>query len=155
MSGPVGTRRVVAFVILASGLGFGVALAQTQVIALHVRTVLATDSGTDFDMRLDTCRRQLKGLFRYNSYRLVKEEERRVPFGSPNSFEIPGGRYLQVLPVAYLGDRVKLKVILIEGANAPQLDTDFSLPNHGSIWVGGPRHPEGTLLISIGAEAAQ
>jgi hypothetical protein len=146
-------RLRVAVPLVLFGLA-GLALAQERV-ALRVRTVLATDTGSDFDDRLDQYRQQLTGLFRYSSYRLVKEEERRCIWGSPNSFEIPGGRYLQVLPIGYKNERVKLKVILIESGAAPPLDTDFSLPNHGNIWVGGPKHPDGVLLISIGAEAEQ
>jgi hypothetical protein len=129
----------------------GVAVAAEQV-ALRVRTVLATDTGAEFDSRLAAQRDQLRSLFRYSSYRLVKEEERRCSWGSPNNFEIPGGRFLQVLPIGFEDDRVRLKVILIERGGAPPLDTNFSLPNHGTIWVGGPRHSEGVLLISIGAE---
>jgi len=142
-----GASVALAFVGIA-----GIALAAEQV-AVRVRTVLATDTGSDFDSRLAPDRLQLHGLFRYSSYRLVKEEKRRCRWGSPNSFEIPGGRYLQVLPLGYKDNRLRLKVILIESGTAPPLDTDFSLPNHGNIWVGGPKHPDGVLLISIGAEA--
>jgi hypothetical protein len=124
-------------------------------VAVRVRTVLATDSGSDFDQRLTGYRRQLRGLFHYTSYRLVKEEERHCPFGLPNNFEIPGGRYLEVLPVALKEDRLRLRVLLIEGTSPPPLDTDFTVPNRGNIWVGGPYNPEGVLLISIGAEAMQ
>jgi hypothetical protein len=131
------------------------AFADDEVVALHVRTVLATDSGSDFDTRLDGYRRQLRGLFRYSSYRLLKEDERHCAFGRPNNFEIPGGRYLEVLPVQFREDRLKLRVLLIEGTSPPPLDTDFTVPNRGNIWVGGPRNPDGVLLISIGAEATQ
>jgi hypothetical protein len=130
-----------------------IVLAGDEGVALHVRTVLATDSGSDFDTRLDGYRRQLRGLFRYNSYRLVKQEDRRCAFGLPNNFEIPGGRYLEVLPVQFREDRLKLRVLLIEGTSPPPLDADFTVPNRGNIWVGGPRNPDGVLLISIGAEA--
>lgn len=122
-------------------------------LELWVRTVLATDGGSFFDERLSKQRRQLEGLFRYSSYRLIKEERRHCRFGNPNSFEIPGGRYLQIIPKEFTGSRVHMKVTLIEGTSAPPLDTDFSLPNDGNIWVAGPKHPEGVLLISIGAEA--
>ena len=141
----------VALAILASLLAFGAASAENSV-DLHVRTVLATDSNSLFDARLNPCRRQLNGLFRFASYRLVKEEERLVPWGSPNNFDIPGGRYLEVLPKAFQENRLRLRVLLIEGTSPPPLDTDFSVPNHGNIWVGGPRHSDGALLISIGAE---
>lgn len=141
-------KRVALVVVLAL---VGVAFADEDV-AVRVRTVLATDTGSDFDVRLQQARQQLFGLFRYSSYRLVKEEERRCNWGSRNSFEIPGGRFLQVWPMGYKDERVRLKVILIESGTAP-LDTDFSLPNQGTIWVGGPKHPDGVLLISIGADA--
>lgn len=121
-------------------------------VALHIRTVLATDGAPGVDSSSASYRRQLHGLFHYSSYRLVREEERRVPFGSPNNFEIPGGRYLEVLPMAFKEDRLRLRVLLIEGTNPPALDTDFTVPNRGNIWLGGPRSPDGLLLISIGAE---
>ena len=144
------------WIVPVSALVFAVvvrmALADEQV-AVHVRTVLATDSGLEIDSRLSSYRRQLRGLFHFSSFRLVKEEERHGPFGSPSNFEIPGGRYLEVLPVALKQDRLRLKVLLIEGTSPPPLDTDFTVPNHGNIWVGGPRNPDGVLLISIGAEA--
>jgi len=125
-------------------------------VVMHVRTVLATESGgADFDNRLDGLRRQLSGLFRYRSYRLVKDEERHCPIGLRNNFEIPGGRFLEVVPVALREDRVRLRVLLIEGTSPPPLDTDFTVPNRGNIWVGSPRNPDGALLISIGAEARE
>jgi hypothetical protein len=149
-------KRIVVPALALSILGVLVAFGQDvvqQAVDLRVRTVLATDSNSLFDARLNTCRRQLNGLFRFSSYRLMKEEERQVPWGRPNNFEIPGGRYLEVLPMAFKENRLRLRVLLIEGTSPPPLDTDFSVPNHGNIWVGGPRHPDGVLLISIGAEA--
>jgi len=150
----VARRWAVPLCALLCAAGAGLALADGEV-ALHIRTVLATDSESGVDARLASYRHQLRGLFRYSSYRLVKEENRQGPFGSPNNFEIPGGRYLEVLPMAFKDDRVRLHVLLIQGTSAPPLDTDFTVPNRGNIWVGGPRNPDGALLISIGAEATQ
>jgi len=144
-----------AFYLLAAGVAVAsLAFAEDQV-SIHVRTVLAADSAAGFDSRLGNYRRQLHQLFHYTSYRLVKEEDRHTPLGNPNIFEIPGGRYLEVLPMQLKEDRVRLRVLLIEGTSPPPLDTDFTVPNHGNIWVGGPRNPDGVLLISIGAEATR
>lgn len=150
---PSWRRWVAPLLVLVGAIAVRIALADE--VALHVRTVLATDGSAGMDSRLASYRRQLHGLFHYSSYRLVKEEERRVPFGSPNNFEIPGGRYLEVLPIAFKEDRLRLRVLLIEGTSPPPLDTDFTVPNHGNIWLGGPRNPDGVLLISISAEATQ
>ncbi|MGH7896888.1 MAG: hypothetical protein ACREQQ_02985 [Candidatus Binatia bacterium] len=149
-------RRLLACALAASVLGLGGALAEDaaeRAVDLRVRTVLADNGKGAFDARLNpACRRQLSGLFRFSSYRLMKEEARQVPWGRPNNFEIPGGRYLEVLPMAFKENRLRLRVLLIEGTSPPPLDTDFSVPNHGNIWVGGPKHRDGVLLISIGAE---
>ena len=150
---PLARRWLIPFAAVLSAIFVRLAVADSEV-ALRVRTVLATDSGSDFDQRLTGYRRQLRGLFHYTSYRLVKEE-RHCPFGLPNNFEIPGGRYLEVLPVALKENRLRLRVLLIEGTSPPPLDTDFTVPNRGNIWVGGPYNPDGVLLISIGAEAMQ
>ena len=147
-------RAVGAAVFLAACVVVRLAFAEEQV-SIHVRTVLATDSPNGVDTRLANYRRQLHQLFHYSSYRLVKEEDRNTPFGNANNFEIPGGRYLEVLPMQLKEDRLRLRVLLIEGTSPPPLDTDFTVPNHGNIWVGGPRNPDGVLLISIGAEATQ
>jgi hypothetical protein len=147
-------RWAVPLCALLCAVAVRLALADGEV-ALHVRTVLATDSDSGVDSRLGSYRHQLRGLFHYSSYRLVKEEDRQGPFGSPNNFEIPGGRYLEVLPMEFKEDRLRLRVLLIEGTSAPPLDADFTVPNHGNIWVGGPRNPDGALLISIGAEATE
>jgi hypothetical protein len=143
--------RVALLACMAVGVAAGVALAQSGVL-VRVHTVLATDSGSEFDSRLEPQRRQLVGLFRYSSFRLVSDESRQCTFDSPQSFEIPGGRYLQVKPLGTRNDRLRLKVMLLEGASRPPLDTLFSVPDHGNIWLAGPRHPEGILLISIGAQ---
>jgi len=147
-------RRFALFLLIAGVTAVSLAFAEEQV-TIHVRTVLATDSPTGFDSRLGNYRRQLHQLFHYTSFRLVKEEDRHTPFGNPNNFEIPGGRYLEVLPMQFKEDRLRLRVLLIEGTSPPPLDTDFTVPNHGNIWVGGPRNPDGVLLISIGAEATK
>ena len=133
----------------------GVAFAQQPAFLVRVRTVLATDTGSELDSRLDERqRRQLINLFRYSSFRIVSEESRECGVDSAQSFQIPGGRYLQVKPLGMRNDRLRMKVVLLEGASPPPLDTLFSVPNHGNIWLAGPRHPDGTLLISINAEEA-
>ena len=85
----------------------------------------------------------------------MSEESRECELDSPQSFQIPGGRYLQVKPLGTRNDRLRMKVVLLEGASPPPLDTLFSVPNHGNIWLAGPHHPDGTLLISINAEESR
>ena len=121
-----------------------------DVVELKIDTVLATNSSQEVDQRLGEMKRQLDSLFRYSSYRLVKEESRRARWGDPTSFNIPGGRYLQVIPKSYKDNRVSMRVMLIEG-DRPTVDTELILRNGWVFFVGGRRHQEGVLIISIGA----
>jgi hypothetical protein len=123
------------------------------VLAVEVRigAVLASNSGQEFDARLAAMHRQFNTLFPYSSYRLMKEERQRVPWGGKVGFDIPGGRYVLVIPREFKNDRVSMKVMVIEGAR-PIVDTAISLRNHATFLVGGPRQDEGVLILSIGAD---
>lgn len=120
-------------------------------VEVRIGAVLASNSGQEFDARLASLHRQFNTLFPYTSYRLVKEERQRVPWGAKVGFDIPGGRYVMVIPREYKNDRVSMKVMVIEGSR-PIVDTVVSLRNHATFLVGGPRQHEGVLILSIGAD---
>lgn len=129
------------------------ALLDDAVAAVEVRigAVVASNSGHGFDPRLVAFRQQFHNLFPYNSYQLVKEERKRVPWGGRANFEIPGGRYVIVVPREYRSGRIAMKVLVIEGAR-PIVDTSLALRNHATLLVGGPRQSNGVLILSIGAD---
>jgi hypothetical protein len=120
-------------------------------VEVRIGAVLASNSGKDFDARLASLHRQFNTLFPYSSYRLVKEMRQQVPWGGKVGFDIPGGRYVLVIPKEYKNERVSMKVMLIEGSR-PIVDTVLSLRNHATFLVGGPRQYEGVLILSIGAD---
>lgn len=120
-------------------------------VEVRIGAVLASNSSQEFDARLASLHRQFNSLFPYTSYRLVKEERQRVPWGAKVGLDIPGGRYVMVIPREYKNDRISMKVMVIEGAR-PIVDTAVSLRNHATFLVGGPRQHEGVLILSIGAD---
>jgi hypothetical protein len=119
-------------------------------VEVRIGAVVASNSGQEVDHRLAAWQREFRTLFPYSSYRLVKEETRLVPWGGKAGFDIPGGRYVLVIPREYKNDRVSMKVMVIEGSR-PIVDTTLSLRNRGTFLVGGPRDPDGVLILSIGA----
>lgn len=119
-------------------------------VVLEVGSVLASNAGSRFDHQLARLRSQLEGLFQYTSYRLMREERREVPWGDPAGFEIPGGRYLWVTPKTGRDGRISLNLVLLQDSRR-LIHTDLTLPDHGLVLVGGPRHLDGNLIISIGA----
>lgn len=119
-------------------------------VALEVGSVLARNSEGGFDHQLAKLRPQLEGLFQYRSYQLVGEDHRDVPWGDPAGFAIPGGRYLWVTPKAERDGRISLNIVLLQDSRRI-IHTDLTLRDRGLVLVGGPRHLDGNLIISIGA----
>jgi hypothetical protein len=72
-----------------------------ETVSLRVGCVLASNTGQEFDQRLVELRPRFNRLFRYTSYALVKEKREKVTLGGKLVFEVPGGRYLMVLPKEY------------------------------------------------------
>ena len=105
----------------------------------------------EFDSRLVAMKPQFDSLFRYSSYRLMKQERRALDWGQGASFDIPGGRYLVIAPKELRDSKVSMKVMLLEGGR-PLIDSSVALRDHGVLLLGGPKQQEGVLIISIGAD---
>jgi len=120
-------------------------------VEVRVGAVLASNTGNEFDHRLASMRRQFDNLFSYTSYRLVKEQRKRVSWGGNAGFDVPGGPYVLVIPREYKNERVFMKIVVIENSK-PIVDTLVALRHQGTFLVGGHRHPDGVLILTIGAE---
>jgi hypothetical protein len=118
---------------------------------LRIGAVFASNTEQVFDPRLAKMRLQFDTLFPYTSYRLIKEERRTVAWGRQAGFDLPGGRYLLVIPREYKDGRVSMKLMMVEGSR-PLFDTVVGLRNQGTFLIGGPRHQDGVLIIAIGAD---
>jgi hypothetical protein len=123
-----------------------------EMVVLRIQTVLATNTPHEVDRRLERIRGHLDRLFHFPSYRLVKGERRVTRLGSTASFDLPGGRFLEVLPKSHTGNRISMRVMMIEG-DRPIVNTEVVLQNGGVFFVGGRRHNEGVLITSIGVAA--
>jgi hypothetical protein len=149
------TGRVVAAVgtlSMCAALWLPEARAQeTGGVEVRIGAVFASNTEQSFDQRLATLRQQFDTLFPYTSYRLIKEERRTVAWGRQAGFDLPGGRYLLVIPREYKDGRVSMKLMMVEGSR-PLFDTVIGLRNQGTFLVGGPRHQDGVLIIAIGAD---
>lgn len=119
---------------------------------VQIESILACDTGSDFDARLRTLERRLNALFHYSSYNLLRREKRRIGWGQPARFTIPGRHLLVIKPRRSAGERLAMKVMLAHEGR-PLVGTEVLMKNHGVFLMGGPRHDEGVLIISIGAQA--
>jgi len=124
--------------------------ANAPTVEVRVGTVLASSSGQAFDNRLASLRRQFDSLLPYSSYRLIREERRRVGWQREAKFQLPGRRYLLVIPRDYKDGRVALNLMLVQGVRTI-MNTAVALRNSGTFLVGGPHHQDGVLIIAISA----
>lgn len=119
---------------------------------VRIGAVIASNSGHGFDPELVALKRQFDSLFSYTSYRLIEKQSKNVGWGDRAAFDLPGGRFLLVIPRGYKDGHVSLKILLIDGSR-PLVDTKLALRDRGTLLVGGPRHQEGVLIIAIGARS--
>ncbi len=121
----------------------------SQAVELRIGTILASNASDDFDPQLARMKNQLE-VIKFRSYRLIKQENKKVPWQSNAVFEIPGGHSLVVTPQEFRNKRLFVKVRLL-GGEAPLLDTTVSLRNRGNFLLGGPAYEGGVLIVSISA----
>ncbi|MBI4523853.1 MAG: hypothetical protein HY695_08590 [Deltaproteobacteria bacterium] len=118
-------------------------------VQFKIGTILASNQTEEFDPRLTKMKNQLE-VIKYRSYRLMQEQAQTVPWHTSAVFEIPGGRFLVVVPEEFRNQRLSVKVRLLEGEK-PLLDTTVRLRNKGNFLLGGPAHEGGVLILSISA----
>ncbi len=123
---------------------------QNNGVEVRIGAVVASNTGQSFDDRLIALRKQFIALFPYSSYQLIHEEKRQVQWGNKAGFDLPGGRFLVVIPREYKNNLVSLQIMLISDTR-PIVQTVLALKNNGTFLVGGPRYRDGVLLIAIGA----
>lgn len=118
-----------------------------RAVEISIGAVRASSAGDDFDPRLVAMRPQLGRLFpHYSSYQLVDQATRQVSWGDKVRLDIPGDRYVLVIPKRIKGDRVSLRVIMVE-KRRPTMHTALSLKSGATLLVGGPRDAQGRVLI--------
>ena len=122
-----------------------------QQVELRIGSILASNQSNDFDPRLAKMKDQLK-VFKYQSYKLIKEDHQQARWNADTNFEIPGGRSLIVAPQGLQNNQLSLKVRLLEGEK-PLLDTTVRLKEGSNLLLGGPPHEGGVLIVSISASA--
>jgi hypothetical protein len=140
------------FSLVSIAAGDPIDAAEPQSVQVTIGTILVSNQNDEFDPKLKKMEKQLRVL-KYRSYRLLKDESQTIPWRGDQSFEIPGGRSLNVAPQEFRNNRISLKVQLTE-RNKPLLDTTVTVPNKGNfLYLGGPPHEGGTLVLSISAAA--
>jgi RNA polymerase sigma-70 factor (ECF subfamily) len=105
---------------------------------------------TGEDERVNRILPQLRMIFRYNDYTTLERHRVEGPLGTPQRFSIPGERWLEVIPDAMQGQRVRMKVRLFKG-DRPEMNASISAAPGAPAVLGGPPHGNGVLIIILWA----
>lgn len=133
------------FVLILTVLSISTASAQVQT---RVRIIEASNVGSNIDSSLRDVTGQISSLFSFSSYRLLKEETVTLQKDQPVSIPLHPGRSLELTLIRQQREGAEVRVkIKREGSDV--LNTQVRLTPGRTVSIGGPKHREGTILITL------
>lgn len=143
-------RALAVLVVVLPLVAQGTAYADA--VMVEVTMVKAKPNGSS-DPSLRPWRSTLRRLAGYRAYRVVDREQRECGWAHPQAFRLPGDRVLYVTPRGLRGQKVLMRVRLLEGSREV-VKTDVQVGDKGPMFMGmGPngRTTEGALMIMLKA----
>ncbi|MCP4119062.1 MAG: hypothetical protein GY737_27405 [Desulfobacteraceae bacterium] len=113
-----------------------------------IRVIHASSGAVHVDPGLGDLGPELKSVFKYTSYKLIKQTAMDLDRGARGRVRLPGGRTLEVVPLDLTGRRIKYRIGIFKRGTRV-FGTEVLLRNRGSITIGGPRFKNGYLLFNI------
>jgi RNA polymerase sigma-70 factor (ECF subfamily) len=101
-------------------------------------------------VRLQPWMPRLREVFGYSSYEPISAFETTMPLGTLQRFALPGGRELQIQPLAIRVPVVRIAVKILRGPMT-EIATVMDVPPRRPALIGGPPHGTGVLIIAIRA----
>jgi hypothetical protein len=151
-----------SLLLIAAGIvGVGAAgdpSAEAALVRLTIRAVAATQKDAPNDPRLSAIAGSLDDFgkdFRYRGYRLVGAESFALGWRVSGEMELPGRRSVSIAPLHLTPDgRVKMHLLLHgeHPEHATRMETDFTLPEGATVFVGGLRFGDESgevLLVGV------
>lgn len=117
-------------------------------IHIKVKTILASQETGGIDPNLRNLTKDLQSVFRYSSYKLIRQNSLNLNLNKPGKVSLPGNRNMTITPEGISGGRATLKLEIYSGSRK-NFQTIIRLRNKSSITVGGPKFKGGYLLFNI------
>jgi hypothetical protein len=136
--------RAMVVGILVLGLpGIGAAQSARE-IRFDVMVSRISQQPGEVDPRASRLDSQLRGDFRYESLKVLKQERLSIELNELATVELPNGKKLELRPLS-LSDRGVLVAVNVEGS----VQSDMQVPNGHLIAIGAGRFEGGRLMISF------
>ncbi len=112
----------------------------------------APGGGCGSQVRLKPWIPRLQEVFGYATYEPMSAFETTMPLGATQRFALPGGRELEIQPLALRPPIVRLAIRILRGPMA-EIATVLDVPARRPAIIGGPPHGPGVLIIAIRSRA--
>ena len=149
-SNPV-MKRVVALIAFFSLLFLfftSVACGQVQT---RLRVIRASNVGQSVDPPLKELHNELKTLFNFTSYRLLREENLSLSLNQPASISAREGRIIMEIILVGLHKNVAELRIRVNREGTQILNTQVRLSPGRTVLIGGPKLREGVIIYALSA----
>ena len=145
--------RVVAWAGLAIVLGLLAAArpGQAATVSIRAEVILASNQGAGTDERLSRVAKQLGDSFKYSRYELLSTPAGDAQLSQTWRAPLPGGRTLEVTPTSVAEGTYQLVVRVLPPRGDPLMTSIVRLRPGGTVFIGGPPHPPGVLIIALSA----
>jgi len=144
-------KRVVAliaffsllFILFTSG-----AFAQVQT---QLRVIRASNVGQSVDPPLKELHNELKTLFNFTSYRLLRDENLSLSLNQPVSISAHEGRIIMEITFVGLHRNVAELRMRVTREGTDILNTQVRLSPGRTVLIGGPKLREGVIIYALSA----
>jgi RNA polymerase sigma-70 factor (ECF subfamily) len=106
------------------------------------------ETGCGAPVRIQRWVPRLQEVFGYSHYEPISAFETTMPLGLLQRFALPGGRELQIQPLALRPPAVRIAVKVLRGPMT-EIATVMDVPPRRPALIGGPPHGSGVLIIAI------
>lgn len=123
-------------------------------LTLRAHVILASNQGQGVDKAIEGIGGELRKIFRYSRYQLLSRVSGRAALKEAWRAPLPGGRTLQVTPLAVQEGFWQVGVKILRGGGGGEeslLTSTVKLRSGGSVLLAGPPHDQGILVIALSA----
>jgi len=142
-------KRVVALIAFSSLLFIlftSVVFAQVQT---QLRVIRASNVGQGVDPTLKELHNELKTLFNFTSYRLLRDENLNLSLNQPISISAREGKIIMEITLVGLHRNVAELRIRVNREGTEKLNTQVRLSPGRTVLIGGPKVRDGVIIYAF------
>jgi len=137
---------LIAFFSLLFILFTSVVFAQVQT---QLRVIRASNVGQGVDPSLKELHNELKNLFNFTSYRLLRDENLNLSLNKPVSISAREGRIIMEITLVGLHKNAAELKIRVNREGTEILNTQVRLSPGRTVLIGGPKVRDGVIIYAF------